>query len=62
MNLIYLIMSNLLLAFLYNAINCKLVRHKALVALKICFCLFKEKNMQNSISVFDLQAQLYTDG
>ena len=60
MNLIYLIISNLFFTFLYNVIKCELVRHKALVALKNLFFPLKEKNMQTSISVLDLQAQLYT--
>ena len=64
MNLIYLIRSNLLFTFLYNVIQCEPVQHKALVALKkrIRFSSIQiKKNMQTSISVLDLQAQLYTE-
>ena len=45
-------------------IKCELVRHKALVALKICCCFFfsfKEENMQTHMLVIDLQAQLSTE-
>ena len=61
MNLMYLIMSNLFFTFLYNVIKCELVRHKTLVALKFWFVFIKrKKNIQISISILDLQAQLYT--
>ena len=51
------------LFFLYNMIKCDLVRHKALVALKICCCFFhlKKESMQTHMSVIDLQAQLSTE-
>ena len=43
-------------------IKCELVRHKALVALQICFFFhLKKENMQTHMSVIDLQAQLSTE-
>ena len=58
MNLTHLIMPN---PFFNNVINCELVRHKTLVAIKSDFSIYRKENMQIFMSVLDLQTQLYTE-